>query len=174
ERPAADDVLDRLDGQVRADAGRAVPDQQGDVVAFARVARFHDQAYPGPGPFPDQVMVYRAGEQQRRDRRGVARGGGGPLAGTAVARGPAPGAGPVRQHDEAGAALDRGGHLGPDLVQPPAQPGPALGDRVPAVHDVDGEAGQVAVVVNVDDLGEVDVADHRVGQDDLAAGRRAG
>ncbi len=43
--------------------------------------------------------------------------------------------------------------------------------QIPAVDNVRGEAGQVAVFVDVDDLCQVAVADHRVGQHDLPAGR---
>ena len=79
----------------------------------------------------------------------------------------------VGEHDQPGPGRDRGRHLRPDLVQAPAQGRSPARDRVAAVHDVGGEAGQVAVVVDVDDLGEVAVADHRVRQHDLAAGGRA-
>ena len=61
--PGADHVLDRLDGQVGTDSRGPVADEQGDVVALASVSGLHDQASPGPGPLPDQVVVHRAGEQ---------------------------------------------------------------------------------------------------------------
>ena len=46
-------------------------------------------------------------------------------------------------------------------------------DVVQAADDVGGEAGQVAVAVDVEDLGQLVVVDHRERQHDLAAGRRA-
>ena len=46
-------------------------------------------------------------------------------------------------------------------------------DVVEAAGDVGDEAGQVAVAVDVADLGQVVVVDHRERQHDLAARRRA-
>ena len=75
---APDQVPDRLDGQVRVDRGGAVADEQRDVVALADVAGLHHEADPGAGLLLDQVVVHRAGQQQRRewargrDRRRVA------------------------------------------------------------------------------------------------------
>ena len=54
------------------------------------------------------------------------------------------------------------------------QPGAALGRRERAPDGVGGEAGVVPVVVDVDDLRELLVAEHRERQDDLAAARRTG
>ena len=97
----AGEVLDRLHGEVGVDRGRAVPDQERDVVHLADVAGLDQQADLGAGLLADQVVVDRAGEQQRRDRRQL---GGGV---------------PVGEHDDAGAAGDRRGHLGADLVDAP-------------------------------------------------------
>ncbi len=159
KQAAADHVLDGLQGEVWVDRGGAVADKQRDVVALAGVAGLHDQPGPRPGPRPDQVMMHGAGEQQRRDRR---QGRLGQLAAPAVG-----------QHDDVRAAGDRGGHLGADLVEPVAQRGTAALDVVPAVHHMGGEAGQVAVVVDVDDLVQLIAAEDGEGQHDLAAGRRA-
>ena len=63
--------------------------------------------------------------------------------------------------------------LGTDLVEPRLERGAAALDLVQAAHDVRGVAGQVAVAVDVDDLGELVVVDHRERQHDLAARRRA-
>ena len=60
--------LTDLDGQVGVDGGGAVPDEQRDVVALADVPGLHHQADPGPCLLPDQVVVHRTGQQQRRDR----------------------------------------------------------------------------------------------------------
>ena len=69
------------------------------MVALAGVARLDHQADLGPGLLPDQVVVDGPGEQQGRDRRQLAVGGGG----LAVA-----GHAPVGQHHDAGPVLDRG------------------------------------------------------------------
>ena len=62
--PGAGQVLHRLDGQVRVHRGRAVADQQRDVVHLADVAGLDHQADLGPGLLPDQVVMHRSGEQQ--------------------------------------------------------------------------------------------------------------
>ena len=100
-------------------------------------------------------MVHRRREQQRRDGSDVA---------SRVA---------VREHDEAGALGDRLGDLGEDLLEAGLHGLRAPGDVVEPAHHVGGVAGQVAVGVDVDDLGEVVVVDDRERQDDLAGvGRR--
>ncbi len=80
----------------------------------------------------------------------------------------------VRQHDDVRAVGDRDGHLGADLVEPVAQRGAAARHVIAAIDHVRGEAGQVAVVVNVNDLAQLVAVDDRVGQHDLAARGRAG
>ena len=74
DRAGADQVLDGLHGEVGVDGGRAVADEQGDVVDLAHVAGLDDQADLGAGLLADQVVVHGGGEQQRRDRREVAAG----------------------------------------------------------------------------------------------------
>ena len=158
EHAAAGQLGHGVQGQVGAHGGGAVPDEQREVMAFAGVARLDDQPDPGPGPLPDQVMVHRSGQQQAGDRR------------QAVVIGCAA----VGQHDEPSAVGYSLRDLAADLRQPAAQAGPARRDGVAAVDHVGGEAGHVAVVVDVHDLGQVGLADHRVGQHDLAAGRGPG
>ncbi len=51
---------------------------------------------------------------------------------------------------------------------------PAASHLVPAVDHMRSEPPHVAVVVDVHDLGEVIIGDHRIGQHDLAARGRAG
>ncbi len=70
-------------------------------------------------------------------------------------------------------AGDRLRHLGADLVDALRQRLAAALDVVEAAGDVGDEAGHVAVTVDVADLGQVVVGDHREGQHDLAA-RRGG
>jgi hypothetical protein len=97
-----------------------VPDEQRDVVALARVAGLNDEADPGPGLLPDEVMVDRPGQQQRRD-------GDVPLAAQRVA---------VGQDDQPGAADDRVAHLAADLGQPGLEPVAPATRVEPAVDDV--------------------------------------
>ncbi len=89
-----------------------------------------------------------------------------PLAGAQLVR-------PVGQDDDPGAAGDRRGHLGAQLVEPAPQPLAAVSDRIPAVHHVRGIAGQVPLGVDTDDFREVVAADHRERHHDLPAGGRA-
>src|SRR5207244_6247152 len=124
------------------------------------------QARPGPRPLPDQVVVNGAGEQQRRNR--------GQAGIPALARPGRAGRAAVGQNDDPGARPDRRRHLGADVRQPLTQGRTAAGGRETPVHHVRGETGQAPVVVDVNDLGEVVVADHGVWQNDLATrgGRR--
>ncbi len=112
-------VTCRLDGQVGGDGRGAVPDEQRQVMALAHVPRLDDQPGHGPRLLPDQVMVHRPGQQQRRDRH------------QRVGRAHA-----IRQDDEAGAAGDRGGHLGADLDEPVPQALAAPARVVAAIHQV--------------------------------------
>ncbi len=150
DRPAADQVLRALHRQIGIDRGRAVPDEQGDVVDLADVARLDQQPDLGAGPLPDQVMVDGARQQQRRDGRQV---------GSGVA---------VGQHDEVGATGDGGGDLGEDLLEPGRERLAAPGHAVQAPDRRRPVPGQVAVRVDVDDLGELVVVEHGEGQDELA------
>ena len=68
EESAGDHVVDGLEGQVRVDGGGAVADEQGHVVDLAGVAGLDDQADPGPGLLPHQVVVDGRDQQQRGDR----------------------------------------------------------------------------------------------------------
>ena len=148
---AHDEVLDRLEGEVGVDRGGAVADEQRDVVDLAGVAGLHDEADAGAGLLADEVVVHRGGEQQRRDRRHV-------LGGVAVG-----------QHDDPGARRDRAGHLAAHPVERVAQRLAAAVHGVEAVHLDGGQARPVAVRVDVDDLGELVVVEHRERQHDLPA-----
>ena len=123
---------------------------------LAGIAGLGDEAHLGAGLLPDQVVVDGGGEQQGRDRRvdivGVA----------------------VRQHDDAGAVVDGLADLGADAVQGPLQRQATARHAVQAGHHHGLEPSEVSVEVDVDDLGQLVVADDRVGQHHLAAARRAG
>ena len=148
-------VLDGLHREVGVDRRGAVPDEQRDVVHLADVAGLDDQPDVRAGLLADQVVVHGTGEQQRRDRREL---GGGV---------------PVGEHDDAGAVGDRLGHLRADLVEPVGQRPAAALDGVEATGDVGGVAGQVAVAVDVPDLGQLVVGD-RPGTAAPAGGRTGG
>ncbi len=84
---------------------------------------------------PDQVVVDRRGQQQRRDR--------GELGGGVA----------VGQHDELRTVGDGAVDLLADLLQARLQPGAAVGD---AVQATDHDGGRAAVVgLDVHDLGQV-------------------
>ena len=102
----ADEVLDRLEGQVRVDRGGAVAEQQRDVVHLAAVAGLDDEADLHAGLLAHQVVVHGRRHQQRRDRRALL---------VAVA---------VGQHDDPRAGGDRLGDLGAQLLDAP-RPAPA-------------------------------------------------
>ncbi len=155
QRTVAGEVLDRLHREVGVDGRRAVPDQQRRVVDLAGVAGLDDEPDVGAGLLPYEMVVHGAGQQQRRDRRKL----GGGLA--------------VGEHHDVSARRDGGADLGADALDGLAERGSPAGYRVePADHD-GAEAGQVAVVVDVDDLGQLVVVQDRELQRDLtAAGRR--
>ena len=153
ERAGADQVLDGLHRQVRVDRGGAVADEQGDVVDLADVAGLDQQAHLGALLGADEVVVDGGGEQQRRDRR---------VLGVGV---------PVGEDDQPGAVLDGGVGLGADLLDAGGEGVAAAGDPVEAGEGGGLHAGHVAVGVDVDELGQLVVVDHREGQRDAAAGR---
>ncbi len=149
-----EDVVDRLEGQVRVDRGRTVAEQQRDVVDLTGVAALDDQTDLGAGLLPDQVMVDGGGQQQGGDRG---------LVPVAVA---------VGEHDDAGAVGDRLADPATDLPQPAGERRPAAVDVVETTDGHRGEPGHVTVVVDTNDLGEFGVADDRVRQVHQPAGRR--
>src|SRR5258708_4862972 len=192
---SAHQVFRRFDGQVRADGRGAVTKQQRDVVAFPGIAGLHDQPGHRPGALADQVVVHRAGEQQRRDRAkprlhllvwplapwqdGAVRATtvqastvqattGQATTGLPAARCRAA----VGQHDDARAGRHGGRDLSPDLIEPRYERGAAACYLISPVDNVRRKAGQVTVVVDVHDLGQVTVADHGERQHDLPAGCR--
>jgi hypothetical protein len=119
----AGEVLDGLHREVGVDRGRAVADSRADVVHLADVAGLDQQPDLGAGLLADQVVVDRAGEQQRRDRRQV----GGRV--------------PVGEHDDPRAVGDRLADLGTDLVDRRRHRASAALDVVEPPHDVGREPG---------------------------------
>ena len=122
------------------------------MVDLADVAGLDQQAHLSALLGADEVVVDGRGEQQRRDRR---------VLGVRVA---------VRQDDQPGAVLDRGVGLGADLLDARGEGVAAAGDPVQAGERRGLHAGHVAVGVDVDELGQLVVVDHREGQGDAAAG----
>ncbi len=147
-----DQVLDRLERQIGVDRPGAVADQQRHVVHLAGVTALDDEPDLRALLGADQVMVHRRREQQRRDRR---------LDRVRVA---------IAEHDHPGPALDRG-------RRPPRRSrrvtsrsdSAATGDAIQTLHDVRREAGELSVVVGVDDLRELVVVDDRERQRELPA-----
>ena len=150
-----DQVLDGLERQVRVDRGRAEADQHRDVVHLACVAALHHQRHGGALLAADQVVVHRGHRQQRRNRR---------LGVIGV---------PVGDDERAGALRDRVAGAVAQVLQ-------RLGKSLAAAFDVVErpqhrrlEPGLLAVVVDVDDLVQLVVVEHRPAEHDLAA-RRGG
>ncbi len=154
--PLGDEVLDRLEREVRVDRPGAVADEQRHVVHLAGVAALDEHADHRPLLRADQVVVHGRGQQERRDRR---------LGGVGVA---------VGQDDDPRPVVDRRRHLAADRRQCPLEGEAASGDAIQALDDVRTQAGEAAVVVGVDDAGELVVVDDRERQDELAAAVRTG
>ena len=151
-----DHVLDRLEREVRVDGTRAEPDQQRHVVHLARVAALDDQAHLRARLLTDEMVVDRTREQQRRDRCVH-------LVGVAV-----------REHDDARAARDRITDERAHVVERRPQSLAAVGDAVQAADHHALEVRMGAVVVDVDDLGEIVVVDDGERQLQLTAAVRSG
>jgi hypothetical protein len=150
-----DEVLDRLEREVRVHRAGAVAEQQRHVVHLTRVARLDHEADLRAGLLADQVVVHTRHQQQRRDRR--------PL-GARVA---------VGQHDDARAVGDRDRRLATHAVHRLAQRVPAAVHAVQTRDHVRRELGVLAVVVDVNELGQLVVVEDAVRQLDLATRRRA-
>ena len=69
EDPLADHVVERLERQVRIHRPGAVAEEQRAVVHFTCVARLDDERAARAAALADQVMVHASGSQQARDRR---------------------------------------------------------------------------------------------------------
>ena len=149
-----DHLVDGLEDHVRVDRVGAVAEQCRDVVHLAGVTGLDDQTDPGAGLLPDQVVVHGRGQQQRRDRRVT-------LVGLAVG-----------QHDDGRTLVDGLGDLATDPVQCDPQSATTVGQGVQAPDHRGGELRELAVVVGVDDGGQLVVGQHRVVQHDLTAAVR--
>ena len=59
----------RVDGEIRVYCRRSVADEQSHVVDLSGVTALDDEPGLRARPFPDEMVVHRRGEQERRDRR---------------------------------------------------------------------------------------------------------
>ncbi len=155
-----DHVLDALERQVRVDRAGAVADEQGHVVHLTGIAALHNEADLGALLLANEVVVDGRCQQEAGDRR---------VDLVAVA---------VAEHDDAHALVDRLAHLVADGVERPRQRQSPTGYPVQATHHVGGELGIGPLlawlgIVDVDDLAQLVVVEHREGQHQLAAALRA-
>ncbi len=150
---AADEVLDRLERQVGVDGGRAVADEQGDVVHLADVARLDQQA--------DHACASSCGR------------GGGARRRRAAATGSARAAASLSRSDSTMKRLPCRMTASTSWKISLSRRSSAVAaarDRVQARRCARRRSrSSVAVVVDVQDLGELVVVDHRERQHDLAA-----
>ena len=147
----ADHVFDALEGEVRVDGAGPVAHEQCHVVHLAGITALDDQAHLRALLLADEVVVHGRSDQQRRDGRFH-------LVAVAVA-----------QHDHASTLVDGLAHLGPHRVERALHGQATAGHAVQPAHHDGAQLGEGAVVVDVDDLGEVVVVDHRERQRQLAA-----
>ena len=70
--PFRDQIVERLEREVRIDDARAEPEQERAMMHLARVARLHDQPASGARAAPDEMLVNRRRREQARDRRAIA------------------------------------------------------------------------------------------------------
>ena len=150
-----DEVLDRLEGQIRVDRRGAEADEHRDVVHLAGVAAFDDKCDGGALLGAYQVVMHRRDGQQRRDRR--------------------PGVVGVAVRDDQGACAfgDRIAGPLPQILEGIGEAFSAPFDFIEGLQHSRPEAGVLAVVVDVDDLVELVVVENWPTQHDLAA-RRGG
>ena len=67
EVPAADDVFDRLENEIRIDRACAIAREEGEVVDFAGFAGFEDEADLRAGAISHEVMVQAGHGEERGD-----------------------------------------------------------------------------------------------------------
>ena len=66
-----DQLVERLEHQVRVDRARAVADQRREVVDLARLAGLEHEAGLQARALAHEVVVHAGDRQQRRDRRAL-------------------------------------------------------------------------------------------------------
>jgi hypothetical protein len=145
DAPFGDQLIERLEHQVRVDRTDAVADQCREVVHLARLAGLDDDAHAQASPLEYKMVVNGGDGEQRRDR-GAARA---ELA--------------VGQDDDVHPFGDRLARLAADTVDRLAHPGRSLGDRP---GDVD-RARRVDVMVDVAQRLELAVEQDRLVEQEL-------
>ncbi len=156
QRAGPDHRLHGLHGQIGVDRGRAVADQQRDVVHLAHITGLHQHRRQSAGLLAHEMVVDRGHEQQRRDRC---------MLGVGV---------PIAEDQESDTRLDGGVDLREDLLQPLLQRFRPPVDLVQPANLDRREPGEVPIGVDVEDLGQFVVVDHRERQQHLPAMRRRG
>ena len=152
-----DHVLERLERQVRVDRPGAVADEQRHVVHLAGVAGLDDEADHACAVL-SRTRWWCTAAVSSSD--GI---------GASIAVGVA-----VGQHDDPGAVGDRLADLARRPRRAPlAAPAPPPATRYRPGDHQRLQTRAVAVVVDVDDLGQLVVVDDRERQDELAAASRA-
>ncbi|SKZ25294.1 Uncharacterised protein [Mycobacteroides abscessus subsp. abscessus] len=124
------------------------------MVDFARVARLDDERDLRALLGADEMVMHRRRRQQRRNRRVLTVGV------------------PVRHDERAVALRDRLAGAASKIFERIGEALPAAGHLIESVEDLRGESRVVAVIVDVDELGEVVVVDDRPVQHDLSTRRR--
>ena len=154
ELTLADQVLDRLERQVRVDRGGAESDEHGDVVHLAGVTAFDHQRDGGAFLGAHQMVVHRGDGKQGRDRRAG-------VVGVAIG------------DDQCASAFgDRLAGADAEILDGVGQALAAAFDVVERAQHRRPQPGLFTVVVDVDDLVQLVVVEHRPPEPDLAAGRR--
>ena len=121
------------------------------MVHFARVAALDDETNLGALTFANEVVVHGAGQQQRRNR--------------CIHRVTAA----IRQHDDSRAIIDEVAHLVANAVERRAHAVVAIGHAIEPAHHRRAQVRHSAVVVDVDDLGQLVVVDDGERQHQLSA-----
>ncbi len=117
---------------------------------LADATGFDNQADLGPTLGPNQMMVDGRSRQQRWDRRQIK---------VTVA---------IGQHEEVNLGIDESVDFGADLVEATLKARSAIVDAVEAGHLRAGEPIRATLLIDVQNLGQLIVVDHREGQHDLA------
>ena len=121
------------------------------MVDLTDITRLYDDAGHGPALLSHEVVVDRGRQQQRRDRSMFA-------VGFAIG-----------QNNEAFALSDKGIDLTADFIEPPLQRSAAAGNWIQSRHPSGSQSWLITVCVDVKNLGEIVVRDHRERQPQLPA-----
>ena len=141
EEPVFAGLPEGLEGEIGIDGVGAVANEKAEVVHLAGLTRLDDDADPCPQLLPHESMVDSPGGEERTDRHAIGAGG------------------PIGEHDQCEAIVDRLGGLGADPLDGGPQAGVAL---TPRVGDID-RLRLPAPMVEALDGGQLLVGEDRVG-----------